>query len=191
MASALETWQGLHGTWELNNVMSILLSCNSNLLNRDFHRYYGHRAEDQQGKEDLEEMINRTHRATATFIISDYVPFLSFIPKLQGYHSEFKRIYEFETSVTNKVFEVEKHRERAKERLQGHNDEADYVPDFVDVLLASPLGGGEPLSDRSIVTALTVINPEQVQSLSSSMPFICFLTILHWTAIGLGFFDIS
>lgn len=177
MASALETWQGLHGTWELNNVVSILLSCNSNLLNRDFHRYYGHGAEDQQGKEDLEEMINRTHRATATFIISDYVPFLSFIPKLQGYHSEFKRIYEFETSVTNKVFEVEKHRERAKERLQGHNDEADYVPDFVDVLLASPLGGGERLSDRSIVTALTVINPEQVQSLSSSMPSICFLTI--------------
>lgn len=159
--------------------MSILYSCNSNLLNRDFHRYYGHRAKDQQGKEDLEEMINRTHRATATFIISDYVPFLSFIPKLQGYHSEFKRIYEFETSVTNKVFEVEKHRERAKERLQGHNDEADYVPDFVDVLLASPLGDGEPLSDRTIVTVLTVKNPEQVQSLSSSMPFICFLSILH------------
>ena len=111
------------------------------------------------------------------------MPFLSFIPKLQGYHSEFKRIYEFETSVTNKVFEVEKHRERAIERLEGHNDEADYVPDFVDILLASPLGGGEPLSDRTIVTVLTVktlskCNPSLLPCLS--YVFFQFFTRLPW-----------
>jgi len=83
------------------------------------------------------------------------VPWLSFITKLQGWHSKFEDLRDFKDKVTAKLFEVEKHRQRAEERKKGHIDE-DYVPDFVDVLLEAPLENGNPLPTSDLILVLMV-----------------------------------
>jgi hypothetical protein len=84
------------------------------------------------------------------------MPNLWFIARLQGWEKKFESVRDLSTRVSEKLFEVEKHRERAlKERESGHIDE-NYVPDFVDVFLTKPLEGEKLCSDEDIILLLKV-----------------------------------
>jgi hypothetical protein len=127
-------------------------------------RYFGTgmNVTDEQEREDYKRLVRGHIDMFSKFVVSDYVPWLSFVPKWQGIHAEFKAFFKFEHAVTERMFEVEKHQERAKQRRQQQDGGSDsgedlsYVADFVDVLVAAPLEGGRPLSDKATTTVLTV-----------------------------------
>lgn len=131
-------------------------------------RYFGTgvNVKDEQEREDFKRLVCGHVDMFSKFVVSDDMPALSFVPKWQGIHLEFKAFLEFEQAVMDRMFQVEKHRERAKQRRQqqqqeegGSSDSGEdllYVPDFVDVLLTAPLEGGRPLSDKGINTVLMV-----------------------------------
>jgi hypothetical protein len=54
--------------------------------------------------------------------------------------------------IAGRMLEIEKHREDAKER---RGDES-YVPDFVDLLLRTPLENGKALPHRNLILILMV-----------------------------------
>ena len=137
------------------------------------HRYFGNGVECEENKKDLEEMVNRVFTGFAAFVISDYVPWLSFITKLQGWHSEFEDIRQCMFSFLNEMCEFEKHREQAKVRLK--QNEEDYVPDFVDLLLTIPQEDGKTLPDNEILMILGVrIWPDPFSLQSASVFFLFF-----------------
>ena len=103
---------------------------------------------------DFEAATNRIFIGFGAFIISDYVPWLSFVTKLQGWHSEFEDTRQCLFSFLSEMCELEKHREQAKVRLE-KNDE-DYVPDFVDLLSTIPQEDGKTLPDNEILMNLGV-----------------------------------
>ena len=133
-------------------------------------RYFGTgvNVKDEQEREDFKQLVRGHVNMFSKFVVSDYVPALSFVPKWQGIHAEFEAFFEFEHAVMDRMFQVEKHRERAKQRRrqqqqqqqqEGGSDLGEdllYVPDFVDVLLTAPLEGGRPLSDKEINIVLMV-----------------------------------
>jgi hypothetical protein len=98
-------------------------------------------------------MVDAIFATAGAFIISDYVPYLSFITKLQGWQKTFEESRDLRDRVSKKICDIEGHKERAKER--GNNDK-DYVPDFVDVLLTTPFDDGQPLSDKLVSILVTV-----------------------------------
>lgn len=81
-------------------------------------------------------------------IISDYVPWLSFVPKLQGVETQFQNERAFIISVTDKLIEKQKHRSCAEERQR--QSEPDYVPDFIDVLMETKLQNGQHIPDEDL-----------------------------------------
>ena len=94
-------------------------------------------------------------RVNFAAVISDFIPNLTFLTKLQGYNKIFKGIHDEAIRIGGKMMEVKKHREQAKERKSlGNQDE--YVPDFVDMLSEEPLDGGKPLPDDQVTLVLLV-----------------------------------
>ena len=91
-------------------------------------------------------MIRGIFDLLGAFIISDYVPYLRFVTKLQGWEKKCESLRALYAGVIERAFEIEKHRQRAKDRV----DDENFVPDFVDVLLQTPLKNGEMLPDQNI-----------------------------------------
>lgn len=119
------------------------------------HRFYGP-DQDQQEKEEFELMISGILKILGSFVISDYIPNLWFITRLQGWEKKFESVRALSTRVSENMFQVEQHRERAaKERESGHDDQ-NYVPDFVDVFLTKPLDGEKLCPDEDIILHLKV-----------------------------------
>ena len=143
------------------------------------HRYFGNGVEYEGKKKDFEAATNRIFFGFGAFIISDYVPWLSFVTKLQGWHSEFEDIRQRLYSFLREMCEFEKHREQAKVRLE-KNDE-DYVPDFVDLLSQQD---GKTIPDDEILENLMVrIWPNS--SLCNQLQFV-FLVFVNVVATGLA-----
>jgi cytochrome P450 len=115
-------------------------------------RYFGTGVTDQQEKKDFEEVNDHVLGAISTVYISDFIPYLAFVEKLQGHIRKLQKIRTFLRRVVGKIFEVEKHRQRTLERGQ---EDANYVPDFVDVLLKTPLDDGEQFTDGEIISILS------------------------------------
>ena len=116
------------------------------------NRYFGTDISDQQQQKDFEELIDHVFGAAGAFYISDFIPYLLFVEKLRGTVRKLEAIRAFLRRVLGKIFEVEKHRQRT---LEGKRD-ANYVPDFVDVLLKTPLDDGEQFTDGEIISILSV-----------------------------------
>jgi cytochrome P450 len=95
-------------------------------------------------KRSYDDVLRRSIDANGAMIISDYVPSLSFITKLQGWEPYLLEIQKRGRAIAHKVIDVESHRQRVTD-----------VPDFVDVLLKAPLDdAGKPLSDGEIMSLL-------------------------------------
>lgn len=118
-------------------------------------------------------MIEHTLTAASSFIISDYVPYLWFIPKLQGWPSKFQKVCDFKEQVARKIVDIEGHRERVKLRESTTFNEAEYVPDFVDVLLAAPFQDGKPLPDL-VITKLILVSIMSLETPTSLFFFFFF-----------------
>jgi len=114
-------------------------------------RFFESDLENTKEKEEFDLMVDVTFANAGTFIISDYVPYLSFITKLQGWQKTFEETRDLKDRVGKKICDIEGHKERAKER--GNNNK-DYVPDFVDVLLTSSFDDGQPPSDNLVFILL-------------------------------------
>lgn len=117
-------------------------------------RYFGKGGASQEEKADFERLIAAMTRVDFAAVISDFIPYLSPLTRLQGYNRIFKGIRDDAVRIGGKMLEVEKHRERAKQR--GSNDHSQYVPDFVDMLSEEPLDGGKPLPDEQLTLVLLV-----------------------------------
>ena len=50
------------------------------------------------------------------------------------------------------------------QQQENHEEEADYVPDFVDLLMDAPLDHGKLYADRDLVSLITVRMPILGQS---------------------------
>jgi hypothetical protein len=105
-------------------------------------------------KRDYDDLLRRLFDAHGTEIISDYVPQLSFVTQLQGWVPYLTDLRNRGRAVIGKIIEVEKHKERAA-HITADKDE-NYVPDFVDVLLQTPVEDGKPLPDADIASLLLV-----------------------------------
>lgn len=114
-------------------------------------RFFGI-ADNKRENEEFDLMVDQTFKAVGAFVISDYVPSLNFVTKLQGLHSKLEKIRDFREKLAGPLIDIEGHKKRALER---GNDE-DYVPDFVDVLLAAPLEDGNLPSDRTVTLLVLV-----------------------------------
>lgn len=104
-------------------------------------------------KEEFDVMVEETFKASGVFVMSDYVPYLSFVMKLQGLHSKIKKIRGFREKLAWPLVDTKGYKKHALER---DNDEG-YVRDFIGVLLATPLEDGKLLSDR-MVTLLVLVS---------------------------------
>ena len=89
---------------------------------------------------------------SAVVVISDFVPYLSFVTKLQGHVTKFAKVVDFSEKLTEKIFDLDSHRERYKER----KNDPSYVPDLEDVLLETPLDDGRHLPDKDLLKILQV-----------------------------------
>lgn len=98
-------------------------------------------------------LIARVLESFSMFVISDYIPSLSFVPKWQGIYKKFEEVQKLKKVTLRKMFELDRHREIAKERQQC--DDKEHVADFVDVLVATHIDG-KTLSDNDIITILSV-----------------------------------
>lgn len=87
------------------------------------------------------------------FIISDYIPYLGFITELQGWRKTFERIRDWTYDVAKGLLEIEKHKQRAKE---GTDDS--YVPDFLDLLLRTPLADGKTLPEKNLAQVILIVS---------------------------------
>lgn len=81
-------------------------------------------------------------------VISDFVPWLSIVPKLQGTEAQFQDVCAFTYTVTDKLIDKQKHRDRLQERAR--QSEPDYVPDFIDVLMDTKLENGQHIPDQDL-----------------------------------------
>jgi hypothetical protein len=119
----------------------------------------------QQEKGEFELMMAGLFDIVGAFVISDFVPWLSFFTRLQGYHSRFEDVHNRKQTIGAKMVALEKHKESAKKRellqqQENHEEEADdYVPDFVDLLMNAPLDHGKLYADRDLVSLITVRMP--------------------------------
>lgn len=120
-------------------------------------RYFGTGVTDQQEKKDFMELNDAVFKAYATFYISDYMPSMAFVEKLKGHITKLQGVKTLVRRVVGKIFEVEKHRQRLMEREKEQDDK--HVPDFVDVLLKTPLDDGEHLTEGEIISILSVRHP--------------------------------
>ena len=94
----------------------------------------------------------------AQFVISDFVPYLAFVTTLQGVRQKMEGLRDFMMVFAHKMFELESHKQRAKERASGLQSDGTttYVPDFVDLLLQAPLEDGDILPDKNLNQNLLV-----------------------------------
>lgn len=105
-------------------------------------RYYGTSGlEMEKERKNLQDMTRRAFKLVNTYVISDFVPYLHFITRLQGYPSRFAKERDYVKGLAWNILSLESHKERAQER----RDDSNYVPNLKDVFLQAPFDGGVPM----------------------------------------------
>lgn len=117
-------------------------------------RFFGNSGVPELEKEsqDVEKMISSLFELFGAVVISDFVPYLSFVTRLQGHAAKFAKVRDFSVKLTEKIFDLDNHRQLYKERRNDPN----YVPDLEDVILETPLDDGMFLPDKDILMILQV-----------------------------------
>jgi len=116
-------------------------------------RYFGNSGESKKKQEDFGSLIGRSFQIISTLIISDFVPSLSFITKLQGWPKKLEALQEWTYAMAAGMSDIEKHRQRA-ELGNGALTDENYVPDFLDRLLQTPLDDGKILPDKNLILVM-------------------------------------
>ena len=117
-------------------------------------RFYGNTGlpELEKERQDIEKMFSSLFQIFGAVVISDFVPYLSFLTRWQGHAAKFAKVCEFSEKLTERIFDLDSHRERYKER----KNDANYVPDLEDVLLETPLDNGKHLPDKDLLKIIQV-----------------------------------
>ncbi|KAG0575549.1 hypothetical protein KC19_5G012000 [Ceratodon purpureus] len=128
------------------------VTCNTMTRMITGKRFFGNSGvpESEKEKQDVERMFTSLFEIFGAEVISDFVPYLSFVTRLQGYAAKFAKVRDFSEKLTEKIFDLDSHRQRYKER----KDDASYVPDLEDVLLETPLDDGRHLPDKDLLKIL-------------------------------------
>ncbi|KAG0606757.1 hypothetical protein M758_9G164800 [Ceratodon purpureus] len=108
-------------------------------------RFYGN-----GDNQDIGNMISSLFKLFGAVVISDFVPYLSFVTRLQGHATKFAEVRDFSVKLTEKIFDLDNHRKLYKQRRNDPN----YVPDLEDVILETPLDDGTVLPDKDILMIL-------------------------------------
>lgn len=103
-------------------------------------------AEDAQR---YQEIVTMHFASYAIFVISDYIPCLSFITKLQGTH---ERMHKIADMIHKKLDDILDFKGREQRRKQV----PDYEKDFVDLLLETPSHDGVGTLDHVTVRAVVL-----------------------------------
>jgi len=99
-------------------------------------RYVGNSGDSKKQQEDFGALLSRSFEIVNTFIISDFVPSLSFVTKLQGWPKKLEALQNWTYAVADGMIAMEKHRQRAdldNETFTGEN----YVPDILGCVAAN------------------------------------------------------
>ncbi|XP_024387828.1 cytochrome P450 76C2 isoform X1 [Physcomitrium patens] len=96
------------------------------------------------------EMTSSVFELLGSVVISDFVPYLSFITKLQGHASKFSKIRDVSDKLTADFFDLDSHRNNYKKM----KNDPSYVPDFEDVLMETPFENGTNLPDQDLLKLL-------------------------------------
>lgn len=91
------------------------------------------------------------------FIISDFVPYLKFLVKFQGWEAKLLLLRALTTNICCDMIQFEERRRRLKEKAASNEDDQKHQ-DMVDVMLSSEVDGEEPFTDQDIVWNVMVIN---------------------------------
>ena len=155
-----------------------------------WHRLFGPgvTSEDEKLKEEFQRHMN-TGSDVLVQLISDYIPWLSVVTAMQGHRAKMEAHRRNAYTLGVKLQEVEKHRQRAAQRQL--NSDPDYIPDFVDTMLNSPLHNGNVLPDRQISMIVLVrsnLQKVQHQSQEAFDTFLHFCTSLREVAFWLANF---
>lgn len=95
------------------------------------------------------DMMRRIFKLTSTFVISDFVPSLHFITKLQGYPSLLAEDQDFVKGLSHKILGV-------KGYAQEKRDDPNYVSTLKDIFLQTPFDGGVPMTPEKAEQVLLV-----------------------------------
>lgn len=116
--------------------------------------YFGSGDACQEEKKEMEQLFETIVSVSLSAAVSDLIPSLGFLNKLQGKTKVYMNLRDDVLKVVAKMTELENHRERAKQR--GDDDQEHYIPDFVDVISSKPLEDGKPLPDTVITLMIMV-----------------------------------
>lgn len=106
--------------------------------------------ETEKQLENLQDMMHRIFKLISTFLISDFVPALHFVTRLQGYPSRLAKDRDIVKGLAGRFFSLKSY--YAQER----RDDPDYVPNLKDVFLQTPFDGGVPMTPEKAEHVLLV-----------------------------------
>ncbi|KAG0570584.1 hypothetical protein KC19_6G172600 [Ceratodon purpureus] len=127
-----------------------LYGVTSNTMTAIFNgkRYFG--TTDAKMKIEREYLFKMNNAMLGAMVIGDFVPYLSFIDRLQGTRAKFQKATEDCNRFARKVFDLDKHRQQYEEQ----KNDPSYVPNVADVFLHTPLDDGQYLPDKYILKIL-------------------------------------
>ncbi|KAG0614299.1 hypothetical protein M758_6G166200 [Ceratodon purpureus] len=132
------------------NLRAWLYGVTSNTMTAIFNgkRYFG--TTDAKMKIEREYLFKMNNAMLGAMVIGDFVPYLSFIDRLQGTRAKFQKATEDCNRFARKVFNLDKHRQQYEEQ----KNDPSYVPNVADVFLHTPLDDGQYLPDKYILKIL-------------------------------------
>lgn len=92
----------------------------------------------------------------AIFVVSDYIPCLRFITKLQGIRGKFQQIADKIHKKMDEIIDINGHERRRIDA--NHKQDADRKKDFVDLLLETTSHDGKGTLDHETVRGVVMVN---------------------------------
>lgn len=101
-------WETIYGSNRIRYVTVLVTHTHAGSINANGAEH----ARDKKSKEELDEMVMTTARIGGSLIMSDYVPWLSFIPKLQCWPPLLRSLRDSRQNIAMRLFELENYRFR-------------------------------------------------------------------------------
>lgn len=120
----------------------------------------GDEGNDEEAKA-YQEIVSMHFRAYATFVISDYIPWLSFITKLQGIREKMKKLADRINKKVDAIIEFENHEKRRMNQNHGPGAaERAKERDFVELLLSTPSHDASSALDYDTIRGVVMVSRE-------------------------------
>ena len=114
--------------------------------------------------ERYQEILKMHFTSYAIFVISDYIPCLSFITRLQGTRERMQNIADTIHKKLDEILDLEGREQRRKNLNE--EEEANCEKDFVDLLLETPSHDGVGTLDHVTIRAVVLVRTQMLVSVS-------------------------